>query len=54
MPEAIQNLWKLIISEWLPNSNYEIVEAPDFEIYYAGDNQSPSYQSEVWIPVKLK
>ncbi|MFA6675887.1 MAG: AraC family transcriptional regulator [Bacilli bacterium] len=54
MPDAIQNLWKLIISEWLPNSNYEIVEAPDFEIYDVGDNQSPSYKSEVWIPVRLK
>lgn len=54
MPDAIQNLWKLILSEWLPNSNYEIVEAPDFEVYYAGDNQSASYRSEVWIPIQLK
>lgn len=30
MPDAIQNLQKRIVSEWLPNSGYEYANAPDY------------------------
>jgi AraC family transcriptional regulator len=54
MPEAIQTLQKRIITEWLPASGYEYADAPDIEVYFEGDQQSPDYHCEVWIPVVKK
>lgn len=54
MPQAIQELQKRIITEWLPTSGYEYADAPDIEVYTEGDQQSPSYRSEVWLPVVKK
>lgn len=52
MPFAIQTLQKRIVSEWLPASGYEYASAPDIEVYFEGDQQSPDYRSEVWLPVQ--
>ncbi len=54
MPQAIQDLQKRIISEWLPSSGYEYANAPDIELYYEGDQQAPDYRCEVWIPIVKK
>lgn len=54
MPQAIQELQKRIITEWLPTSGYEYANAPDIEVYTEGDQQSPSYRSEIWLPVVRK
>ena len=54
MPRTIQELQKRIITEWLPTSGYEYADAPDMEVYTDGDQQSPSYRSEVWLPVVRK
>jgi AraC family transcriptional regulator len=54
MPQAIQELQKRIVSEWLPMSGYEYANAPDIEVYFEGDQQSPAYKSEVWLPVVKK
>lgn len=54
MPSAIQDMWKKIYSEWLPQANYELIPDIDFELYTEGDNQSEGYESEIWIPVKEK
>lgn len=54
MPNAIQDMWKRIYSEWLPNSNYELLPTYDIELYTDGDNSSKDYVSEVWIAVKEK
>jgi len=54
MPDAIQAMWKRVYSEWLPHSNYELVLGYDFEYYTGGDTSSQNYESEIWIPVKLK
>ncbi|MCG8481841.1 MAG: AraC family transcriptional regulator [Clostridia bacterium] len=54
MPHAIQELQKRIITEWLPTSGYEYADAPDIEVYTDGDQQSPKYKSEVWLPVVKK
>ncbi len=51
MPQAIQELQKRIITEWLPTSGYEYADAPDIEVYSQGDVTSPDYKSEVWLPV---
>jgi AraC family transcriptional regulator len=54
MPEAIQTLQKRIVSEWLPLSGYEYANAPDIEVYPEGDQFSPDYRCEVWLPVTRK
>lgn len=54
MPDAIQNLQKRIVSEWLPNSGYEYANAPDIEVYFEGNQQAEDYKCEVWLPVEKK
>ncbi len=54
MPDAIQNLQKRIVSEWLPNSGYEYANAPDIEVYFEGNQQAEDYRCEVWLPVEKK
>lgn len=47
----LQKLWERIYSEWFPTSEYEQVEAPNFEMYYG---MAEHTQGEIWIPVKKK
>lgn len=54
MPIAIQDMWKRIYSEWLPQSEYRLIPDYDMEVYTEGDAQSQDYISEIWIPVKEK
>ncbi len=54
MPGAIQDGWKKIYSEWLPQSSYEMISDCDIEMYAEGNNQAKDYESEIWIPVKEK
>ena len=54
MPNPIQELKKRIVSEWLPASGYEYADAPDIEVYNEGDQPSPTYKSEVWLPIVQK
>lgn len=54
MPNAIQELQKRIVTEWLPSSGYEYADAPDIEVYTEGDQQSSTYQSQVWLPIVKK
>ena len=54
MPTAIQNLWKRVYSEWLPQSGYELEPDADIEFYSEGDNSKADYYSEIWIPIKQR
>ena len=54
MPQAIQNKWTAVYSEWLPQSAYELIQDYDIEFYTMGDSTSPEYRSEIWIPVRKK
>lgn len=54
MPNAIQELQRRIITEWLPTSGYEYADAPDIEVYPEGDINSPDYKCEVWLPIIKK
>lgn len=54
MPQAIQDLQKRIVTEWLPTSGYEYANAPDIEVYPQGDPSSPDYRCEVWLPITKK
>lgn len=54
MPNAIQELQNRVMSEWLPASGYDYADAPDLEVYPEGDQNSPDYKCEVWLPVIKK
>lgn len=51
LPNAMQDIWKRIYSEWLPNSVYEHAMLPEIEYYSSGDMMADDYKSEIWIPV---
>ena len=51
-PEALQNVWGRIYSEWFPSSGYEAVEGPEILWNESPDTGNPKYRSEIWIPVK--
>lgn len=53
IPNAMMDLKKEMIYNWLPNSEFQQLSLPRFEIYFQGDMTSDSYQSELWVPVKL-
>lgn len=52
MPEAMQDTWKQIYSEWLPSNKYEIAGTPELEVYLNENPKKPDLYSEIWIPVK--
>lgn len=52
MPEAIQNTWHRICSEFFPASEYVPTYEMDMEVYTDGDMCAPDYKSEIWVPVK--
>lgn len=59
MPDAIQQVWKEVYSEWFPSSEYEHAGTPDFEVYPQQENGcdsdlSADFYSEVWIPIHKK
>lgn len=51
-PEAIQELERRIVTEWLPGSGYEYADGPDVELYTNADPMNAEF--EVWIPVVMK
>ena len=48
-PQAIQELERRIVTEWLPTSGYEYDNGPDIEVYLEPDPSKARF--EVWIPV---
>lgn len=52
LPNPMQDIWKRIYSEWLPNSGYKHAMIPEIEFYSAGDMMADDYRSEIWIPIK--
>lgn len=54
MPDAIQDVWKRIFSEWFPTNEYEHADGPELEVYEKGDMSAADYKSYVWIPVVKK
>ncbi|WP_062106082.1 AraC family transcriptional regulator [Bacillus niameyensis] len=52
-PKVMQDTWGKIVSEWLPSSDYELVEAP--EISFTGDlSDRSNVHSEIWIAIKKR
>nr|WP_035531616.1 AraC family transcriptional regulator [Halobacillus kuroshimensis] len=52
MPQAMQEKWERIYSEWFPSSRYTQAPGPELEVYPEGNPYSNDYSSEIWIPVQ--
>lgn len=50
-PETLQNIWGRIYAEWFPASGYEQVRGPEILWNESKDMTSPTFRSEIWIPV---
>ncbi|MDF2680384.1 MAG: hypothetical protein K0R47_1574 [Brevibacillus sp.] len=50
-PETLQNIWGRIYSEWFPSSLYELAQGPEILWNEHKDVTSPTFRSELWIPV---
>ncbi|WP_123042492.1 AraC family transcriptional regulator [Cohnella candidum] len=53
-PDTLQNVWGRIYSEWFPSANYESAPGPEMLWNETKDLQSPTFRSEIWIPVIRK
>ncbi|MGG0721554.1 AraC family transcriptional regulator [Bacillus mycoides] len=53
-PDALQNVWGRIYSEWFPSSNYELAGGPEILWNESKDVSSPNFRSEIWVPVLKK
>ncbi|MCK9218271.1 MAG: AraC family transcriptional regulator [Firmicutes bacterium] len=53
-PDTLQNIWGRIYSEWFPSSNYEQTEGPEILWNEHKDITSPTFKSEIWIPILKK
>ncbi len=54
-PNTDNSIFRYILGEWLPNSNYTLDDRPHFEVL--GDkyrNDDPDSEEEIWIPIKPK
>ena len=54
MPQAFQELYHRIYSEFFPTSEYQPCGGTDFEVYPSADVTSPDYCCEFWIAVEKK
>lgn len=53
-PSVLQKTMAKIYSEWLPSSNYEVINAPTFSFTKMDEHKKDYAYSEVWIPVRKK
>lgn len=53
-PSTLQETMAKIYSQWLPSSNYEVINAPTFSFTKMDECKEGYAYSEVWIPVYQK
>lgn len=53
-PEALQNTWARIYSEWFAESGYELNAGPEILWNEHKDTSREDFHSEIWIPVIKK
>lgn len=51
-PQAMQDVWGRIYSEWFPSSTYELVAGPEMVKVSAMSEDRTTARSEIWIPVR--
>lgn len=54
MPNAMQDMWHKIVSEFFPTSGYQPTYEMDIEAYTQGNMGGTDYRSEIWVPVVKK
>lgn len=53
-PDTLQDVWGRIYSEWFPSANYELAKGPEILWNENKDVTSPTFRSEIWMPVVKK
>jgi len=53
-PSTLQETMAKVYSEWLPSSNYEVINAPAFSFTKMDKDKNDYAYSEVWIPVRKR
>ena len=53
-PSTLQQTMARIYSEWLPVSDYEVIQAPSFSFTKMDPHRKDYARSEIWIPVRKK
>ncbi|MET1191944.1 AraC family transcriptional regulator [Bacillus licheniformis] len=53
-PDTLQNVWGRIYAEWFPSSHYEQTKGPEILWNQDQDISSPTFKSEIWIPVQKR
>ena len=54
IPDAMQNMWKVIVSEFFTTSGYQPTYEMDIEVYTRGKRTDADYISEIWVPVNKR
>lgn len=53
-PDTLQSTWGRIYAEWFPSSNYQQSQGPEILWTENNDGSSPTFKSQIWIPVLKK
>lgn len=53
-PSTLQETMAKIYSEWLPSSDYEVINAPSFSFTKMDKHKKDYAYSEIWIPVTFR
>lgn len=53
-PSTLQETMAKVYAEWLPSSNYEVINAPSFSFTKMDQHKQDYAYSEVWIPVRKR
>lgn len=53
-PATLQTTMAKIYSEWLPSSDYEVINAPTFSFTRMDTNKADHAYSEIWVPIRRK
>ncbi|QQK74923.1 AraC family transcriptional regulator [Salicibibacter cibarius] len=53
-PDALQDVWGRIFSEWFPSSDYELTDGPEILWNEEDAEEGSTVKSEIWIPVAKK
>lgn len=53
-PSTLQTTMANIYAQWLPSSDYEVIDAPSFSFTKMDEHKKDWAYSEIWIPVRKK
>jgi AraC family transcriptional regulator len=53
-PSTLQETMAKVYTEWLPSSDYEVINSPTFSFTRMNEEKQGYAYSEVWIPVRKK